>query len=53
MAEREPTVIIIKGIKPGMPADYWQTSYGDILADYPVIDLDNDDQLDHLWNIRN
>lgn len=51
--EREPTVMIIKGVRAGIPAEYFQESYGDILTDYPVIDLDNDDQLDHLWNIRN
>ena len=30
-----------------------QDPYGDILANYPLIELDDDDQLDYLWNIRN
>jgi len=52
MLKREPTIVIIKGIRPGMPAEYFQELYGDILADYPLVDLDDDDQLDRLWNMR-
>lgn len=53
MAEQEPTIIIIKGRRPGLPTPYFQLSCGDVLADYKPLDMDNDKDLDYLWNIRN
>ena len=53
MVKRERTILIIKGIRPGMPTGYFQEPYGDILAGYPLVDLDDDNQLDCLWNLRN
>lgn len=53
MVERPPTVIIVKGIRPGVPAQYWQLSCGDMLVDYRPIEVDNDNDPDYLWNMRN
>jgi hypothetical protein len=53
MTEREPTIIIIKGIRPGMPAEYFQESYGDILVEPQPLDMKDDETLDWGWDRRN
>ena len=53
MAKQQPNIIIIKGIRPGLPTPYFQLSYGDVLADYNLVDMDDDENLDYLWNMRN